>query len=88
MAKAVELKHQTTELPASATPATQNLTKARNSAKWKEWNCGKKPTEKRLPCYLNQDTYIPKFQEMTFETLELLKTLHDYSESTPATKRK
>jgi hypothetical protein len=41
-----------------------------------------------LPCYLNQDTYIPKFQEMTFETLELLKTLHDYSESTPATKRK
>jgi hypothetical protein len=30
-----------------------------------------------LPCYLNQGFYIPKFEEMTQETVELLELLHD-----------
>jgi hypothetical protein len=29
-----------------------------------------------LPCYLNQDFYIPKFEEMTLETIELLELLN------------
>jgi hypothetical protein len=81
MVKAVELKRQTTELPVYVSDATQNLTKGQKCLKAKGWNFGKKRTEKRLPCYLNQGTYIPKFQEMTFETIELLQTLHDYSQS-------
>jgi hypothetical protein len=42
----------------------------------KGWNFGKKPIEKRLPCYLNQGFYIPKFEEMTLETIELLELLN------------
>jgi len=61
-----------TELPVCASNATQNLTKAKISAKQKDWNYGKKRTEKRLPCYLNQGFYIPNFSDMTFETVELL----------------
>ena len=66
----------TTELPAYALDATQNLTKELKCQKPKGWNFGKKPIEKRLPCYLNQGFYIPKFEEMTLETIELLELLN------------
>ena len=55
-----------------------NLTiKVDHSAKWREWNCGKKRTERRLPCYLNKDFYIPKFNEMTLEAFNLLKDTNE-----------
>ncbi len=77
MVKVVGLKRQITELPACVTNATQNLTKEQKCQKPKEWNFGKKRIEKRLPCYLNQGFYIPKFEEMTQDTVELLELLHD-----------
>ena len=77
MVKVVELKRQITELPAYATPAMQNLTKEQKCQKPKGWNFGKKRIEKRLPCYLNQGFYIPNFEEMTQDTVELLELLHD-----------
>ena len=77
MVKVVGLKRQITELPACVTNATQNLTKEQKCQKPKGWNFGKKRTEKRLPCYLNQAFYIPKFEEMTQDTVELLELLHD-----------
>ena len=76
MVKAVGLKRQITELPVYALPATQNLTKELKCQKPKGWNFGKKRTEKRLPCYLNQDFYIPRFEEMTQDTVELLELLN------------
>jgi hypothetical protein len=30
-----------------------------------------------LPCYLNQGFYIPKFEEMTQDTVELLELLSE-----------
>jgi len=35
------------------------------------------PTEKRLPCYSSKGFYIPKFEEMTYETVELLEMLNE-----------
>ncbi len=66
----------TIESPVYASDATWNSIKANHSAKWREWNCGKMPTEKRLPCYLNKDIYIPRFEEMTLEAVELLKEIN------------
>lgn len=66
-----------TELQAFASDAIQNSIKVDHSAKWREWNCGKKRTERRLPCYLNKDFYIPKFDEMTLEAFNLLKDTNE-----------
>ena len=66
-----------TELPAYASNAMQNLTKEQKCQKMNVWNFGKKRTEERLPCYLNKGFYIPKFEEMTFETVKLLNLLND-----------
>ena len=65
-----------TELPVYASDAIQNSTKELKCQRSKGWNFGKKPIEKRLPCYLNQGFYIPKFEEMTLETIELLELLN------------
>lgn len=62
---------------ASATPATQNSTKAQACLKRSEWNFGRTRTEKRLPCYLNGGFYIPDFSKMTFETVQLQRQLHE-----------
>lgn len=58
---------------AYASNATTKSTKGQISARQKDWTCGKKRTEKRLPCYLNEGFYIPKFEEMDYDTVELLK---------------
>ena len=63
----------TIELQAFVSNATTKSTKDQISARQKDWTCGKKRTEKRLPCYLNEDFYIPKFEEMDYDTVELLK---------------
>ena len=63
----------TIESQASASSATTKSTKDQISARQKDWTCGKKRTEKRLPCYLNEGFYIPKFEEMDYDTVELLK---------------
>lgn len=63
----------TIELQASVSNATTKSTKDQISARQKDWTCGKKRTEKRLPCYLNEGFYIPKFEEMDYDTVELLK---------------
>jgi len=65
----------TTELQASATNATMKLTKDQNSAKQRDWTSGKNRTEKRLPSYSSKDFYIPKFDEMTYEAVKLLKII-------------
>jgi hypothetical protein len=77
-----------TELPQCVTPVTQKLTKGQHSAKRREWNVGKKRTEKRLPCYLNQGFYIPSFEEMTQDAVELLNSLNVDPDSTFAAYRK
>jgi hypothetical protein len=64
------------ELPAYVSDATQNSIKGLKCQRSKGWNFGKKPIEKRLPCYSNQDFYIPKFEEMSLETIELLEMLN------------
>lgn len=66
----------TIESQAYASPATQTLTKGKTLASPKEWNYGKKRTEKRLPCYLNGGFYIPNFSEMSLETINLQRQLH------------
>ncbi len=76
MEKAVDSKHTITESHHSATPVTQKSTKVRHLAKQREWVGGKKRTEKRLPCYLNQGFYIPSFEEMTQDAVELLNSLN------------
>ena len=88
MEKAVESKHPTTELPQCVLPVTQKSTKVRHLAKQKEWLCGKKRTEKRLPCYLNQGFYIPSFEQMTQDAVELLNSLNVDPKPTPAPIRK
>lgn len=88
MEKEKELKPMTIELPQCVLPATQNSIKAQISAKQREWLGGKKRTEKRLPCYLNQGFYIPSFDEMTQDAVELLNSLNVDSQPTPAAIRK
>lgn len=77
MEKEKGLKPMTIELQAFALDATVNLTKGKPLAKQREWICGKKRTEKRLPSYLNKGFYIPKFHEMTYESVELLELISE-----------
>ena len=76
MEKVKELKPMTTELPQCVLPVTQKSTKVQHLAKQREWLGGKKRTEKRLPCYLNQGFYIPSFEQMTQDAVELLNSLN------------
>ena len=82
MEKAVDLKHTITESHHSATPVTQKSTKVQHLAKQREWVGGKKRTERRLPSYLNQGFYIPSFEEMTQDAVELLNSLNVNPETT------
>ena len=84
MEKAVDLKHTITESHHSATPVTQKSTKVQHLAKQREWVGGKKRTEKRLPCYLNQGFYIPSFEQMTQDAVELLNSLNVDTNPTPS----
>jgi hypothetical protein len=83
MEKAVDSKHTITESHHSATPVTQKSTKVQHLAKQREWVGGKKRTEKRLPSYSNQGFYIPSFEQMTQDTVELLNSLNVDSKPTP-----
>jgi hypothetical protein len=83
MEKAVDSKHTITELPHCVLPVTQKSTKVQHLAKQKDWNGGKKRTEKRLPSCLNQGFYIPSFEEMTLEAMELLNSLNVNPNPTP-----
>ena len=65
----------TIESQAYASNATTKSTKDQISAKQIDWTCGKKRTEKRLPCYLNEGFYIPKFEEMDYDTVNLLRSI-------------
>ncbi len=79
---------QTTELAHCVLPVTQKSTKVQHLAKQREWNGGKKRTEKRLPSYSNQGFYIPSFEQMTQDTVELLNSLNVDINPTFATNRK
>jgi hypothetical protein len=87
MVKVVELKRMITESHHSATPVTQKSTKAQHLAKQREWLGGKKRTEKRLPSYSSRGFYIPSFEEMTQDTVELLNSLNVDTDLTPSTFR-
>ena len=63
----------TTASQASASNATTKSTKDQISARQRDWTGGKKRTEKRLPCYLNEAFYIPKFEEMDYDTVQVLQ---------------
>jgi hypothetical protein len=84
MEKVKELKPMTTESHHFALPVTQKSTKVRHLAKQREWLGGKKRTEKRLPCYLNQGFYIPSFEQMTQDAVELLNSLNVDTNPTPS----
>ena len=88
MEKAVDSKHTITESAHYVLPVTQKSTKVRHLAKQREWLGGKKRTEKRLPCYLNQGFYIPSFEQMTQDAVELLNSLNVDPKPTPAPIRK
>ena len=83
MEKAVDSKHTITESAHYVLPVTQKLTKVQHLAKQREWLGGKKRTEKRLPCYLNQGFYIPSFEQMTQDAVELLNSLNVSFNPTP-----
>jgi len=83
MEKAVDSKHTITELQHCVLLVTQKSTKVQHLAKQRDWNGGKKRTEKRLPSYLNQGFYIPSFEEMTQEAMELLNSLNVDPNPTP-----
>ena len=63
----------TTESQAYVSNATTKSTKDQISARQRDWTGGKKRTEKRLPCYLNEAFYIPKFEEMDYDTVQVLQ---------------
>jgi hypothetical protein len=84
MVKAVDSKHTITELPHCVLPVTQKLTKVQHLAKQREWNGGKKRTEKRLPSYSSRGFYIPSFEQMTHDTVELLNSLNVNTNLTPS----
>jgi len=88
MEKAVESKRMITESHHSASPVTQKSTKVQHSAKQREWAGGKKRTEKRLPSYSSRGFYIPSFEEMTQDTVELLNSLNVDTKPTAAPIRK
>lgn len=77
MEKEKELKRMTIESPAYVLNATTKLTKVQHLAKLKDWNGGKNRTEKRLPAYLKTDFYIPKFEEMNYEAVMLLRQINE-----------
>ncbi len=77
-----------TESHHSATPVTQKLTKVQHLAKQREWVGGKKRTERRLPSYSSRGFYIPSFEQMTQDTVELLNSLNVDINPTFATNRK
>lgn len=77
MEKEKELKRMTTELPVYAINATMKLTKGQNLAKLKDWSCGNQRTEKRLPVYSNKGIYIPKFENMDYDTVMLQRQLYE-----------
>jgi hypothetical protein len=79
----VASNRQTTESHHFALPVTQKSTKVQHLAKQREWNGGKKRTEKRLPSYSNQGFYIPSFEQMTQDTVDLLNSLNVDSKPTP-----
>ena len=76
MVKAVDSKHTITELAHCVLPVTQKSTKVQHLAKQREWNGGKKRTEKRLPSYSSRGFYIPSFEQMTQDTVDLLNSLN------------
>ena len=88
MEKAVDSKHTITESHHSATPVTQKSTKVQHLAKQREWVGGKKRTERRLPSYSSRGFYIPSFEQMTQDTVELLNSLNVDTNPTFATNRK
>jgi len=88
MEKAVDSKHTITESHHSATPVTQKSTKVQHLAKQREWVGGKKRTERRLPSYSSRGFYIPSFEQMTQDTVELLNSLNVDINPTFATNRK
>ncbi len=88
MEKAVDSKHTITELHHSATPVTQKSTKVQHLAKQREWVGGKKRTERQLPSYSSRGFYIPSFEQMTQDTVELLNSLNVNTYPTFATNRK
>ena len=63
----------TTELEASVSNATTKSIKDQNLAKQRDWTSGKKRTEKRLPSYSIKGFYIPKFDEMDYDTVMFIK---------------
>ena len=77
MEKEKELKRMTIESPAYVLNATMKLTKAQNLANLKDWNCGNQRTEKRLPVYSNKGIYIPKFENMDYDTVMLQRQLYE-----------
>jgi hypothetical protein len=83
MEKAVDSKHTITESHHSASPVTQKSTKVQHLAKQREWVGGKKRTERRLPSYSSRGFYIPSFEQMTQDTVELLNSLNVDSKPTP-----
>jgi hypothetical protein len=88
MEKAVDSKHTITESHHFATPVTQKSTKVQHLAKQKEWVGGKKRTERRLPSYSSRGFYIPSFEQMTQDTVELLNSLNVDTNFTFAAYRK
>jgi hypothetical protein len=84
MEKAVDSKHTITELAHCVLPVTQKSTKVQHLAKQREWNDGKKRTEKRLPSYSSWGFYIPSFEQMTQDTVDLLNSLNVNTYPTPS----
>ena len=84
MEKAVDSKHTITELAHCVLPVTQKSTKVQHLAKQREWNGGKKRTEKRLPSYSSRGFYIPSFEQMTHDTVDLLNSLNVDTNPTPS----
>ena len=78
---------QTTELAHCVLPVTQKSTKVQHLAKQREWVGGKKRTERRLPSYSNQGFYIPSFEQMTQDTVDLLNSLNVNPDTTFTTYR-
>lgn len=72
MEKEKASKRMTTESPAYVLNVISSLTKDQKCQKQKGWNFGKKPTEERLPCYLNGVIFIPEFVNMTIDSVDSL----------------
>ena len=83
MEKAVASNRQITESHHFALPVTQKSTKVQHLAKQREWIGGKKRTEKRLPSYSSRGFYIPSFEQMTQDTVDLLNSLNVNPNPTP-----